>query len=284
MIVSNLAVPNEEQIQLLLKLADRVREADGVQLPIAVHLFQPGPQQATVRAVMDQNKMIGALVVMRFREPEAMIFVDPDHRRKGIGTALVESYREELRGQNDLSGLLVADLASSSVEPFLRTVGFLFEEAEYQMEISSIPVDQAPAPADLALRRATNKDRDALLAVHNAAFGQLAEGAAERLEVILAEEKRHFVLAEVKEEVVGMVRRGEWDGIGDITALGVVPKWRGQGIGRALLIDATRWLFQQGFSKVALEVATDNPNALQLYRSVGFEETAKFGYYRVKAN
>src|SRR4051794_39980253 len=112
MIVSNLAVPNEEQIQLLLKLADRVREADGVQVPIAVHLFQPGPQQATVRAVMDQNKMIGALVVTRFREPEAMIFVDPDHRRKRIGTALVESYREELRGQNDLSGLLVADLAS----------------------------------------------------------------------------------------------------------------------------------------------------------------------------
>lgn len=57
---------------------------------------------------------------------------------------------------------------------------------------------------------------------------------------------------------------------GDLMTLGVLPAWRGRGLGRHLcesLLDAVR---ERGMSAVILEVRAGNVGALALYSDLGF--------------
>jgi len=54
--------------------------------------------------------------------------------------------------------------------------------------------------------------------------------------------------------------------------MGLLPEFRGQGIGRRLIENALTWAWNSGLEQVELSVLTDNDVAVGLYRSVGFIE------------
>lgn len=58
--------------------------------------------------------------------------------------------------------------------------------------------------------------------------------------------------------------------LGAIQNIGVSPAYRGQGLGRTLLVKALRGFRSVGLEKVSLEVTADNLVAIKLYRSLGF--------------
>ena len=68
--------------------------------------------------------------------------------------------------------------------------------------------------------------------------------------------------------IQGITRTG---GIGAIQNVGVTPEHRGQGIGRALVIQALRGFIQCRMGSAVLEVTAENDGAVKLYRSLGFE-------------
>ena len=67
--------------------------------------------------------------------------------------------------------------------------------------------------------------------------------------------------------VQGVMDRGP---IGAIQNLGVIPAYRGLGLGRALVRRALRGFYQAGLRRAYLEVTAENAAAVQLYRSLGF--------------
>ena len=67
--------------------------------------------------------------------------------------------------------------------------------------------------------------------------------------------------------VQGVLDRGP---IGAIQNIGVVPAYRGQGLGQALIRKALDGFRQAGLRRVYLEVTAENSSAVQLYRNVGF--------------
>jgi len=54
--------------------------------------------------------------------------------------------------------------------------------------------------------------------------------------------------------------------------LGLLPPYRGHGVGRALLEEARGWARRQRVRKLTLEVFASNTRAVALYRSFGFVE------------
>lgn len=58
--------------------------------------------------------------------------------------------------------------------------------------------------------------------------------------------------------------------IGAIQNIGVVPGYRGLGLGRALLRQALEGFYQAGLRRAYLEVTAENACAIRLYREVGF--------------
>ena len=67
--------------------------------------------------------------------------------------------------------------------------------------------------------------------------------------------------------IQGLVQPGEW---GAIQNVGVAPEHRGQGLGRALVLQSLAGFQAAGVRRVYLEVTACNLAAVQLYRSVGF--------------
>jgi GNAT superfamily N-acetyltransferase len=59
-------------------------------------------------------------------------------------------------------------------------------------------------------------------------------------------------------------------GLGAIQNLGVIPAYRGKGLGRALLLKALYGFWRAGLGRAQLEVTAQNDAAVRLYRRVGF--------------
>jgi GNAT superfamily N-acetyltransferase len=62
----------------------------------------------------------------------------------------------------------------------------------------------------------------------------------------------------------------ERSGLGAIQNLGVTPRYRGRGLGRALLLKALYGFWRAGLGRAHLEVTAQNDAAVRLYRRVGF--------------
>jgi GNAT superfamily N-acetyltransferase len=67
--------------------------------------------------------------------------------------------------------------------------------------------------------------------------------------------------------VQGLRERGA---LGAIQNLGVVPSWRGRGLGEALLLYALHGFRAAGLARGGLEVTAQNDAAVRLYRRLGF--------------
>src|SRR5262249_30902733 len=67
--------------------------------------------------------------------------------------------------------------------------------------------------------------------------------------------------------VQGVIDRGP---IGAVQNLGVVPGYRGMGLGSALIRQALAGFVRAGMRRAYLEVTAENAGAVRLYRSVGF--------------
>ncbi|MOA62232.1 ribosomal-protein-alanine N-acetyltransferase [compost metagenome] len=64
--------------------------------------------------------------------------------------------------------------------------------------------------------------------------------------------------------------------------MGVLPEHRRQGYGRDMLVMAIQKLIEQKAESIHLQVATENGNALDLYKSCGFIEASTMDYFQLK--
>jgi ribosomal protein S18 acetylase RimI-like enzyme len=61
--------------------------------------------------------------------------------------------------------------------------------------------------------------------------------------------------------------------LGAIQNIGIVPPWRGRRLGKALLLQALRGMYDSGLGRAILEVTANNEAAIRLYRRLGFRRS-----------
>lgn len=87
------------------------------------------------------------------------------------------------------------------------------------------------------------------------------------------------------------VATGAWRRRADVVALGrgaaaeikrmyVAPRGRGRGLARSMLAHLETTALEAGADVMILETGTEQPEALALYASSGYEPIPGFGYYR----
>lgn len=92
--------------------------------------------------------------------------------------------------------------------------------------------------------------------------------------------RRHYVVAEHDEAVVGYAGVALGDDTADVMTIAVAGHARRSGIGRALLLDLVGVAARRRIREVLLEVRADNDAALALYESLGFTRLSRRrGYY-----
>jgi GNAT superfamily N-acetyltransferase len=100
-----------------------------------------------------------------------------------------------------------------------------------------------------------------------------------RLCPLLSDPVYHTIVAEIDGAVVGMIglridRGHEYDGVqGRIVALVADSKFRGTGVGKALVREAERWSRERGAHKIMVNTANHRTHTHEFYRRLGFEMT-----------
>ena len=88
----------------------------------------------------------------------------------------------------------------------------------------------------------------------------------------VASPDRIVFFAYVDGELAGQIRiLKHWNGFAYIDDIAVEARYRGQGVGRALIERAIEWAQSKGFPGMMLETQNNNVAACRLYESCGFE-------------
>lgn len=233
--------------------------------------------------------------------------VHPEYRRQGVFKKLSELVMAEWKRRNSGSILLLSDRKSNSGQQFIKGTGAQYKHSEYEMYLKKDNLESLKGQlAGITFRKATNLDAREIArqnAIYfnnefrdsqNTANDNELESISVKAETIRPnedmilpdeEEKRGMIiyLAEKDQQSIGKVHLQLTSRIGGIYGLGVIPEHRGKGFGRTILMMAIEKLKETNANEVMLQVAAENSNALELYKSCGFVETSTMDYYEIQA-
>jgi len=136
------------------------------------------------------------------------------------------------------------------------------------------------APAGLHVEPATTRDAEVMARLH--AQGFYRGWPREEFSAYLADPGRTpaYVACDARHRVAGFALLRLAADEAELVTIAVDRKWRGKGIGRALIAAAFADLMMSPAQKIFLEVADDNAAAIALYRAHGFAEVGRrSGYY-----
>jgi ribosomal protein S18 acetylase RimI-like enzyme len=212
----------------------------------------------------------------------------PEHRRKGIGTALI---RQGLACLSS-AGMDVAESFSFDnvvARGFLGAMGFEIVRRFSRMRrsLAEVPAGIGEAvDAEVATLDRTDADIGLMVGIRNEAFKEHFDYSPGKVEdwrfAIDAWDKSgnaYITVARVAGEPAGYLsygidleenkhlrkkRGGLWD-------IGVLRQFRGRGIAKRLMIDAMKHLQREGMEEAELGVDETNvTNAMKLYERLGF--------------
>lgn len=224
--------------------------------------------------------LVGYLGIFSFggETGELTGMVHPHYRRNGIFKRLYSLALEECRRRNFKKILLVSDNRSSSGLKFIKASGASYAFSEYEMKLKDNYISEGAK--DIVLRKATNNDVEEIERQNYIYFSD----SGSLVPMPEDEEKRNRItyMIELDFRVIGKIRVDTSESEGFISGFGILPEYRGKGYGRQALKAALIILSKNNFHNAALEVAADNRNALNLYKSCGFMEESVMDYYEVK--
>ncbi len=259
-------------------LAAEVLRVDGVTLKIDWEAAAEGmPNLASSFCCYNGGALAGYGFLEGRGELEWTAAVAPAFRRQGIFKALLQAATDEARrcGATELLGI---GYRSESGQAAVQALKLPYVFSEYRMETALAEMLVLDA-GQIQLQRVDVAEVEALVRMTAQIFGK--QEPLEKFLVRLAEpESRYFFAGAEGTRVgqIGVVDKG--DGT-YIRGVGILPEHRRRGFGRQLLAAVLTLLRAEGQTRFALDVATENPSALSIYKACGFRETTIYDYFDV---
>ncbi len=264
-------------------LEQRVVAADGGRLKLGWStLRERSGEQVDDLLWWEDGHLLGFLGLYPFGGPlELAGMVDPQARRRGIGSALLRRALELAAERGAAQVLLVVARTTPAGDAFARSLGGVPEHSEHALVLRAAP-SRGPGLAGVLVRAARREDLPRLSTILVEAFGN-------DFPVPLSDDPaRRRLAVELDGDLVGTLRIDvDQDitthaAVAGIYGFAVDPARQGRGIGREVLRQVCSGLLEEGCSEVGLEVAVGNEHALGLYTSVGFERRATEDYYALE--
>jgi ribosomal protein S18 acetylase RimI-like enzyme len=267
------------EIALAQQLIDTCNRAESLDLPMDVTAESAAGETRYVVAWVG-DRLAGVASIFGRQELEVCLAVAPKDRRRGIGRALLASARDAVAHEGKSEYLLVADEASVAGRAFVAAMGGRYRESEYRMILNERAVPAGRDwPTPVQVRQGSSDDVDLMARLLAESFGDSEAEAKEWVTRILPQPNHRFFIGSVDGEPIGILRTNYYGTDIYVTSFRVVSEQRGRGFGRQMLLHTVDRLVAEKWPRILIEVATDNPNALGLYKSCGFQVTTTYGFY-----
>ncbi|MEX2236301.1 MAG: GNAT family N-acetyltransferase [Dehalococcoidia bacterium] len=246
-------------------------------------------------AVIDAGGAIRAyadVLTRRYIDTTLYPYVDPAHRGRSLGRYLAAWVEEWVRAHLDRAPenarIMVKQFVNQLNQGAKRLVeaqGYEGVRTTYWMAIVlEEPLPEPLVPEGISIRRYLpeqdeRRTFDALEDSFKDLWGR-PPGTLERFHKIVTAEGFDpdlYYLAEDGAEVAGICLTSEASGNGWIATLGTNPRWRGRGLGLAMLHHAFGEFYRRGTRRVSLSVDAQSPTgAPRLYSRAGMEVEKTF--------
>jgi len=279
--------PSDGQVADALALLAAVDAADGFHAisEAAMLRLRPGAGSGTGVHLLAHNPagtLVGyAALDERAERRTAEFAVHPQHRRRGVGGAMLAALLERARGPLWLWAHGEHPAALRLLERGLpQRAKLVSQRALYQLRRSlADPIPPRSIPDGVTLRTfVPGEDEDAVVRVNKRAFAWHPEQSRlDTSELTLLEtqpwfDAKGFLLAvDQTDRLLGF----HWtkmhpDGLGEVYVLAVDPDAQGNGFGSALTVAGLVYLRERGAPEAMLYVDADNAAALKTYHKLGF--------------
>ena len=222
--------------------------------------------------------------------------VDPDHRRKGHGSALLgalEAKIHEIAATHDKDAPKVMGANSSDAEPIktamLEKQGYGLVHSMVEMEfVQPEKLPDAQLPEGFTLRESATPEEqrqiyEANKRIYEGTFGSVAP-SEENFEEFLEDipEDANWKVVWHEDELAGFVISTHKDnGAAEIMEVAVLPEFRRQGLAGFLMAESIRSLQTEGAELIRLHTDADGKmGGRQLYENIGFKALKEHGRYR----
>lgn len=205
--------------------------------------------------------------------------VHPNYRRMGIFKNLFNHAVIACDKKNYDKVLLLSDGNSNSGMEFIKAVGGVYDFSEYRMKRTS---KSSFEPSDIInLRKATNSDGKEIMRQNAVYFNHAVTGGCFPEEEELLNKITYMV--ELKGKIIGKIKVNYGKSTSFICGVGIMPDYRSKGYGKETLREALRIINENDIEEATLDVECKNSNALNLYKTCGFEEESVMNYYELSS-
>lgn len=280
--VGGLSPSQLDQVDWLRRLCET---AGGTDLKLTPRETDDSPIAAQFLAEVEGG-VVGYCGVDLGLDAEICGMVHPEHRRLGMGTALLHEALGATRALGRESALVICEDAEPLAIEWLAHRGGVIASSEQRMVLglSEVPAVEAAAGVSIQLRRPGPGDRDTLVRLLSDGFPEMTPELTEQMVGRHPAPHEESLLAcdgDAMVATVRLLRAGErWM----IYGLVVDRERRGRGYGGAAMRAALELLRARGAREISLEVEPGNVPAVRLYRGLGFRTSTTYRYVRVGAN
>jgi mycothiol synthase len=256
--------------------------------------FSGGPTGAVVAL---EDGVICGYVSARHED----LTVHPAYRRRGHGRRLLSAGQRQAAAEG-LSELILYVPEAGPGRDFAVATGMKYRSSLWRMDLPAATAVPAPAfPADFVTRAHGDwLPLPKYVALLNDAFASHPTPVSWTVDAIAhAQAQPGFdpstsllvCPAETPDDPVGFARavlgppeEGVAGPVGEVRVIGVLPAWRGRGLGRELLRWGVAHVREQGAVLVKLAVEAENELALALYERNGFERAIEWPHWVISVS
>ena len=231
----------------------------------------------------ESGELIGYLGVYGFGGSEIEIsgMVHPENRRRGVFSGLLKAALKVFTEKGVTDVLLINERASGSGAAFVKSFDTVVDHSEYRMELEEIrPAGENKAR--VMVDTVAPGDIPKLAHIDAICFNMPEEETIKFYEPSRLSKNDQLFKAELEGKIIGMFKLHNEGRDILIFGFGLLPEYRGKGIGREILNIAVSRALERKPDKVALEVDCSNEIALSLYSSSGFRIVTTYDYFRLQ--
>lgn len=272
---------SEEKERKIRELSKRCGEADGIEGDIylstelnydksipAFYLGYEGGELAAFLLLFMPEKM----------EAEVTAFTDPSRRRKGHFSRLYREASRVCRENGIRRLLLVIDERSAAGKAALGHLGDArYQFSEYRLELRH--KETYSEIETVRFKEIAEEEREVYDTLALRAL-EMGEEREEFRQAVLQNPSRHGYIQYWRGTPVGMFHLSCEEGETCIHGVGILPEYRGRGLGNVMIKYAAHRAWQFG-QPVVIEVDSQNERAYHLYRKNGFEVVQQMNYFGV---